>query len=1007
LKARFFRDSLLEKALTDNVQKLLGELAKLVAERLAVWLPAVGGDTWWKFYVFLQLSLPQQKLLSEIEGSIADLDAAAVFRVLSRNWKELSNHQMTGLRATGFKYAKEALDIRNELAHMRVGGSIETQDALRHLDTMRRLAESLKAPENLIGSIEAVYREVLLGAVSKSNEGETQSHGQGQPEINFDSSNSQSPEQKEQSPSACPNTPVNSLVSLPPDSVAKCLETSVYIGIDFGTSTTVVSAVQLNQTTGLTDLRPLAIAQPTQYGDSVEHYLVNSVLTQHKGKLLFGTEAARLKVKHIEGEDVFSSFKMMLGLNLPNRYPNSKVKSSLTGEIIHTPQAAATEFFSLLRAATEAAVKSQLNTFAIKYAISVPASFEANQRQDLLACLNSAGFPIESSSLIDEPNAAFLSYLHDSWQSSSDFCARAEKSGPKRVLVFDFGAGTCDISVLQLTIKGQLVSSRNLSISRFMALGGDDIDRVIAKKYLLSKVVYTDATFSPTQKELDERIIPWLKPAAEELKITCTDELNQRQEDRFEAARGIDFEAVGEEHDLLRLGAVEARLPHPSLLMSDYVDILKAFATSTEFDERDADGEAIVGEPKSIIAPINNAIGKAGLDIDDIDAVLFIGGSAKNPLVRRAVMDVFASKTEALIPSNLQAHVSKGAALHCLGHYALGVDFVQPITSEPIFLITRGASLKIIMPAGSPVPSPAPFTEIVRVGRSGQRRIELPICVSNENKLLGMLSIESPDSKGFSNDESITLSCSLTHDKLFEAVATIRGITRRATLTNPLSNRELSEVEQLALEAKQTFQEDLLTNKGVPTAAMLLTYAEALKKAECYLEAADHYVQLESLNGSNHATNICFCLAMAGNQRESRKWAKVAYDRKRTEITCYNYALKFSADDNAMYEKLLREALSHNPHYAPALRLLGDLRIGAGFSDGAEYLEKAADALASSIRGRIASARDCEQLEQLAERLGRDDLFELAQGRKSLLMGSRRLFNEENLATGELLQVAN
>ena len=992
--------------MTEDIQKLLGDVANVAAGRLASWLPSVGGEAWWKFYVYEQLSIPQQKSVAKTDGSIADLDAAAVFRVLSRNWRELSNHPTTGLKSAGFKYAKEALDIRNELAHLPVGASVDNQDAVRHLDTLKRLAESLKADQDLLGNIDQVYRAVLLGSISNGGGGAEQSKGEKQSQLNLSASDTGGSGQ-DSGKTAREDGPERSLVNLPSGTVGKCLETTAYIGIDFGTSTTVVSAVQLNAATGLTDLKPLDIAQPTQYGDTVEHYRVNSVLTQHKGKLLFGTEAARLKVKYIEGEDVFSSFKMMLGLNLPNRYPHSRVKRTSSGELIRTPQEAATEFFSLLRVATEAAIRSSLKTSSIRYAISVPASFEANQRQDLLACLNAAGFPIESSSLIDEPNAAFLSYLHDSWQSGSDFVARTESSGPKRVLVFDFGAGTCDISILQLSIKGKFVSSRNLSISRFMALGGDDIDRVIAKKYLLPKVVFSDPSFTPTQEELNERIIPWLKPAAEELKITCTDELNQRQENRFESARGIEFEAAVEGPDLLVIRDVKADLPKPTLTMAEYVNVLEAFAAATEFDARDDDDEAIVGEPKSVIAPINNAIGKAGLEVDDIDAVLFIGGSARNPLVRSSVMSLFGSKTEALVPSNLQSHVSKGSALHCLGHYALGVDFVQPITSEPIYLITRGASLKLIMPAGSPVPSEAPFTDVVRVSRGGQRRVELPICVSNENKLLGMLRIEAPDSLGFSKDEGITLSCRLTHDKLLEAVASIRGITKRALLTNPLTNRELSEVEQLALEARQAFQEALIDNKGTPTAAMLLTYAEALKRAESYLEAADHYVQLESLNGSNHATNICFCYAMAGNQNESRKWAKIAYDRKRSEVTCYNYALRFSVDEPVRYEQLLNEALTYNPHYAPALRLLGEHRMESGLSDGVELLEKAAEALASSIRARSASSRECEQLEQLAERLGRDDLVDLSKARKVQLIGSRRLFSEENLATGELLEVAN
>lgn len=991
-----------------DIHFFLNQVAKLAAVRLAEWLPLIGGDNWWKFYVYHQLSVPQQKSLAQTEGSISELDPAAVFRVLSRNWRELSNHPMTGLKASGFKYAKEALDIRNELAHLPVGVSTELPDALRHADTLKRLAESLQAEPTLLGELELFYREAIVGSVSQGEQRSTKPDSPVSPVLRSNETSSESasslslalPPNKDDS-----TVSKASLVNLTRGTVDKYLALTAYVGIDFGTSTTVVSAVQLNPTTGLTSIQPLSIPQPTEYGDSVEHYLVNSVLTQHRGKLLFGSEAARLKVKHIEGEEVFSSFKMLLGLNLPNRYPNSKVRAVSTGKLIKTPQEVASEFFTFLKSSAESVITSQLKTTSIKYAISVPASFEANQRQDLLSCLAIAGFSIESSSLIDEPNAAFLSYLHDSWQEQSGFVGKMTAAGAKNVLVFDFGAGTCDISVLKLVVNGQTLSSRNLAISRFMALGGDDIDRVIAKKVLLPRVSYSNTSYSPSQEEIGEQIIPWLKAAAEELKIACTDELNRCKEDDFDAARNLNFEAVVEAPEDIYLGTNQLAITRPSLRMADYVDILSAFSSETEFDQRDAEGEVLVGEPKSIIAPVNNAIRKAGLEASDIHAVLFIGGSAKNPLVRKSVMSVFPPSTEMLIPSNLQAHVSKGAALHCLGHYALGLDFVQPITSEPIFLITRGACLKLVIPAGSPVPSDSPIVETVKIGRAGQRIVELPICVSNENKLLGMLRIEAPCNDGFSKDELVTLACRLTHDKVLEATASIRGITKRVLLTNPLTNNELSESEQLALEARQAFQEALLENKGRPTAAMLLAYAESLKRAENFLEAADHYIQLEALNSSNHATNICFCYAMAGNKKESQRWSKIAYERKPSAVTCYNYALDFSGRDPSKYEELLRQSLTYDAKYAPSLRLLGDLRIDAGQSDGAEYLEKAAEALASSIKSRNATIWDCDQLERLSERLGRDDLIELAQGRKALLGTPRRLFKEENLVASGPQQV--
>lgn len=55
----------------------------------------------------------------------------------------------------------------------------------------------------------------------------------------------------------------------------------------------------------------------------------------------------------------------------------------------------------------------------INYAVSIPASFEANQRKDLMEALETNGMTLTKQSLIDEPNAAFISYVHESQTSEN------------------------------------------------------------------------------------------------------------------------------------------------------------------------------------------------------------------------------------------------------------------------------------------------------------------------------------------------------------------------------------------------------------------------------------------------------------------------------------------------------------------------------------------------------------------------------------------------------------
>jgi molecular chaperone DnaK len=109
-----------------------------------------------------------------------------------------------------------------------------------------------------------------------------------------------------------------------------------------------------------------------------------------------------------------------------------------------------------------------------------------------------------------------------------------EGDNPK-VLVFDFGAGTCDVSILELGKDLNGIYSKNLSISKFEKLGGDDIDKLIAIDYLFPQLLKESGTKSIDEFRTPEknRIISQLLKAAEQLKIMICENIALQMTNRI------------------------------------------------------------------------------------------------------------------------------------------------------------------------------------------------------------------------------------------------------------------------------------------------------------------------------------------------------------------------------------------------------------------------------------------------------------------------------------------
>ena len=135
-------------------------------------------------------------------------------------------------------------------------------------------------------------------------------------------------------------------------------------------------------------------------------------------------------------------------------------------------------------------------------------------------------------------------------------------------------------------------------------------------------------------------------------------------------------------------------------------------------------------EYNSIFSPIESAIKKSKVPKEEIDYVLLIGGSSKSPYIQEALHSYF-EDSEILVPMDLQTHVSQGAAIHSLLFNGMNKCLIQPITSEPILIITKDDRPKIILPAGTEIPCNTIEIDDLVTSRDGQKIVELPICVGN------------------------------------------------------------------------------------------------------------------------------------------------------------------------------------------------------------------------------------------------------------------------------------
>ena len=744
-----------------------------------------------------------------------------------------------------------------------------------------------------------------------------------------------------------------------------------YVGIDFGTSTTVVSIATYNKSTKTISVEPMRLDQLLEDGTRYQSEKLPTVIAWYKDTFLVGEGASNLKYKLRKGENIWYSFKMEIGEDLGAKYFNSAVKN-INGISIINPKDCVNVFFMYLKMLIARYCQNHNLSPNINYAVSIPASFEANQRKDLMEALETNGMTLTKQSLIDEPNAAFISYVHES-QTSEKPLAIKQNYNPK-VLVFDFGGGTCDISVLEIGKSVSGLYSKNIAISKFTKLGGDDVDRYITYHYLLPRFLTRNGK-DAEEFITNERnfIASQLYKVAEKLKIQISKTL---------AVRMNDFTMPSEKNSTTKESLtipIEVRTSKGILSQSDfYLTYKELTETMSVFTKRSKRATSIEGEEEynNIFMPIDSAIEKSNIDTNELDYILLIGGSAQSPYIQEALNKHFTNST-ILVPQDLQTHVSQGAAIHSLLMNGMNKCIIQPITSEPILVITQGEMGKMVMPAGTPIPSDTITVGDLATTRDGQSVIEIPICVGNTNKMLCNLKISK--SGGFPKNAKVALTLEINADKLLQVYASCMGTSCMAEPQNPFANKELSSEERLVLAAERQSNIEAEQNGGKPSKRSLEDLRDAYEKAGNNFKAAETYeLQYTLYPGSCNLNNLGVLYHNAGVYSKAIEFYELSLEESpKSHITLSNLGHTCMLTGNYQKaEECLKKAHELAPYHGITLIKLAELEGKRGKqAEARQHKEDAYDILKKQWEKNTLDKVELGWFSSLASELGHRDVY--------------------------------